>query len=287
MERVNVDAAVTDARGQFVTGLKREHFHVFDNGAEQPIADFSPIEAPARILLVVEASPAVYLLSDEHRTAAFQLLDGLAPGDFVAFGVYDDSFRPIVGFTQNKGVVGQSLAQMQFGLGFARLNLFGSLSSAIADVLATPVPDAGAGGKTAIVLLSTGLSDLQTEAVRQRLSGQLQVSGIAVYTIALGGNLRSPRGKTAGAEAATEAFAQADRDLRAIAESSGGLPFFPKTGKDLAGAYAEVARTLRHLYSVAFVPPAHDGKVHVLRVEVREREGLRILARPAYLAPSE
>jgi Ca-activated chloride channel homolog len=289
VERVNVDAAVSDSRGKFVTGLKREQFHVFDNGSEQPILDFSSIDAPARVLLVVETSPAVYLLSDEHQAAALRMLDGLSPADYVAFGIYSDGFRPILGFTQNKTAVAQALAQLQFGLGFAQLNLFGSLSSAMDDVLVTPIPDASAGGKTAIVLLSTGLSDVQTPQAREHVAGQLQVSGIAVYTVALGGNLRSPGTKTAGGQAAAQAFQQADTDLRAIAESSGGLAFFPKTGKDLAGAYAEVAETLRHLYSLAIAPPVHDGKVHALRVEVRDagKEGLRILSRPAYLAPTQ
>jgi Ca-activated chloride channel homolog len=290
VERVNVDVAVTDTHGQFVAGLKREQFRVLDNGAEQPIADFTPIEAPARVLLVVETSPAVYLLSGEHQAAAVRLLDGLAPNDFVAVAAYDDRLHPILGFTQYKPLVAQALGQLQFGIGFTQLNLFGSLSSAIEDVLVTPAPDPSMGGKTAIVLLSTGLSDVQTEAVRQHLSGELQVSGIAVYTIALGGNLRSPGGKAPGATAAAEAFAQSDRDLRAIAESSGGLAFFPRTGKDLEEAYGEVAQTLRHLYSLTIVPPTHDGKVHVLKVALREgvgKEGWRILARPAYLAPAE
>jgi len=287
VERVNVDAAVSDSHGQFIVGLKRDQFHVFDNGAEQPILDFAPIDAPARVLLIVETSPAVYMLSDEHQAAALRLLDGLSPTDYVALGIYSDSFRPVLGFTQDKGAAARALAQLQFGLGFAQLNLFGSLSSAIDDVLATPMPDASAGGKTAIVLLSTGLSDVQTEQARGHVSSQLQVSGIAVYTIALGGNLRSPGTKTAGGQAAAQAFQQADTDLRAIAESSGGLAFFPKTGKDLAGAYTEVAQTLRHLYSLAIAPPVHDGKVHALRVDVGDTgRDLRILSRPAYLAPN-
>jgi len=288
VERVNVDVAITDSRGKFVGGLRREQFRVFDNGAEQPILDFAPIDTPARVLLIVETSPAVYLLADEHQTAAFRLLDGLAASDYVAFAWYADALHPVLGFTQNKALVAQALAQLQFGLGFARLDLFDSLSSAITDILATPLPDARAGGKTAIVLLSTGLSDVQTEQARRKVSGQLQVSGIAVYTIALGGSLRTTQGKTAGAQAASEAFAQADQDLRAIAESSGGIAFFPKTGKDIAAAYAEVAVTLRHLYSLAFAPAVHDGKVHALRVEVQDsKRDWRILARPAYLAPAE
>jgi Ca-activated chloride channel family protein len=296
VERVNVDVAVTDARGHFVPGLRREQFHLFDNGAEQPITDFSPVEAPARVLLLVETSPAVYLLSREHVMAAYRLLDGLAPEDLAALGTYDDRFHPSLDFSVNKALVAGALGHLQFSLGSARLDLFGSLAAAIEHVQS--LSESAAGSKTAIVLLSTGLSDVQAESVRTRLAGKLQVSGVAVYAIALGGNLRSPGKKTQRAGEAAEAFAQADRDLREIAKSSGASAYFPRTDKELVQAYVELAETLRHLYSLAFVPPAHDGKAHVLRVEVRDAEGKliapgaaekswRLLARPAYLAPAE
>jgi len=34
---VKVDVSVVDARGKFVEGLQKENFHVFDDGAEQPV----------------------------------------------------------------------------------------------------------------------------------------------------------------------------------------------------------------------------------------------------------
>lgn len=286
VERVDVDVAVLDSHGRGVAGLSREQFRVRDNGAEQPITDFSPVEAPAHILLVVETSPAVYFLSSEHQLAAMRLLDGLSAADLVALGTYDESFHPVVAFTQNRAAVAGALGQLQFSLGMARLNLFGSLSTAIQEVRAALE---AAGGRMAIVLLSTGLSDVQTESERRRLAADLQVSGVFVYTIALGGNLRSPGGKSGGASAAATAFQQADRDLRAIAESSGGRAYIPRTEKELLAAYSEVTESLRHLYSLAFVPPAHDGKVHVLTVEVTAagRDGWQIVSRPAYVAPAE
>src|SRR5260370_141202 len=37
VDRVNVGVIVTDHSGHFVEGLRREDFHVFDNGTEQPL----------------------------------------------------------------------------------------------------------------------------------------------------------------------------------------------------------------------------------------------------------
>src|SRR5713226_6149724 len=84
VERVNVGVIVTDARGNFVGGLRREDFHLFDNTVEQPISDFAAIEEPAQVLLLIEAGPAVYLLEGGHLQAAHSLLNGLSSGDRIA-----------------------------------------------------------------------------------------------------------------------------------------------------------------------------------------------------------
>jgi hypothetical protein len=53
--------------------------------------------------------------------------------------------------------------------------------------------------------------------------------------------------------------------------------------KEFARTYAEIADLLRHEYSLAFVPPALDGMIHELRVEVK-RPAVQVEHRPAYLA---
>ena len=240
----------------------------------------------------------------------------------MALATYDDRIHGVLGFTQDKALVAQALSHLQVSLGMARLDLFGSLADAV-GILASPdaaggLPEAGNSaepavpaippGRSAIVLLSTGLSDVRDPAIRGALRDHLLTSGVAVYTVALGGALRAPAKKPAkrtndsgviggpSPSDAAAAFAQADHDLQELAQSSGGRAYFPRTAKDLDAAYREIAVTLRHIYSLAFAPPAHDGKIHTLRVELRDasghplapREGRgawSLLARPAYLAP--
>jgi hypothetical protein len=51
VDRVNVGVIVTDAHGHFVEGLHREDFQVLDNGVEQSVTGFLPIEEPAQLVL--------------------------------------------------------------------------------------------------------------------------------------------------------------------------------------------------------------------------------------------
>jgi VWFA-related protein len=131
VDRVNVGVIVTDSRGNFVEGLRREDFHLFDNAVEQPISDFAAIEEPAQVLLLIEAGPAVYLLEGGHLQAAHSLLDGLSSGDRVAVVKYAESPTALLDFTTDKQSTFAALEQLRFNLGFGSLNLAASISKVL------------------------------------------------------------------------------------------------------------------------------------------------------------
>ena len=271
VDRVNVGVVVTDSRGQFIGGLHREDFHLFDNGFEQPITDFLNVDEPAQVLLLIEAGPAVYLLEGGHLEAVHALLEGLSPSDRVAIARYNAGPEPILDFTPDKSFAAAALDQLHFNLGFGQLNLAASLTTALHWLV--PLP-----GKKSLVLLSTGV-DTSPPAATQNLLAHLKSSDVRVLAISLGGELRGAKPiekkhskkdpplpeKT---QAAAEAFAEADRELRAIAETTGGRAYFPRTRKDFAAVFTEIAELVRHEYSLGFVPPAHDAKVHLIEVRI-------------------
>ncbi|MGB9466007.1 MAG: VWA domain-containing protein [Candidatus Acidiferrum sp.] len=297
VDRVNVGVVVTNSRGEFVGGLHREDFHVFDNGAEQPITDFLNIDDPAQILLLIEAGPAVYLLEGGHLQAVHALLDGLSTGDRIAIARYNDAPEPILDFTPDKLVTAAALDQLRFNLGFGQLNLASSLATAL-DWLAH-VP-----GKKSLVLLSTGV-DTSPPAAAQNLLVRLKSTDVRVLAISLGGELRGAKpaekkhskkdqAPPEKSQAAAEGFARADDELKAIAEANGGRAYFPRTTKDFEEVFTEIAQLVRHEYNLGFIPPAHDGKLHSIEVRVTTSPGAtsnpapayRVDHRQAYVAPA-
>ena len=309
-EVVNVDVNVVEARGNFVAGLAREQFHVFDDGAEQPITNFASIDVAVKILLLVETSPAVYLISRDHLTAAYELLNGLAPRDEVALATYDDQLHTVLPFSTDKARVAVTLGKFRYTLGTARLNLFASLSSALDELASIP-------GRSAIVLLTTGLDDSASDygigngrsedpsaRLRSReweqLAARLRAAGVVVYSVALGGDLREPARRKAGESESGAAaqlrigFAAADRALREMAQLSGGLALFPRSPADLRPIYRHFSSALRHEYSLGFAPPFHDARYHRIEVRVLDKRGRQVApapgyhlrARPGYTSPS-
>ena len=269
VDRVNVGVIVTDANGKFVDGLQRQDFHVFDDGAEQPVTDFAAITEPAQVLMLVEAGPSVYFLEASHLQAAHALLDGLSAGDRVAVVKYDQSPQALLDFTPDKSAAAAALGNVRYFLGFGNLNLSQSLSLVLSWLQKVE-------GKKTVVLLSTGFDTSSTNEAEAVLA-QLKTGDVRLLAMSLSGELRNPpaaKGKNKAPSEkvaiAQQGFAEADQLLKAMTEATGGRVYFPNSAKDFAAAYAQIAQLVRHEYSLAFAPPVHDGKVHAIEVRVSQ-----------------
>jgi Ca-activated chloride channel homolog len=301
VDRVNVGVIVTDANGKFVDGLRREDFHIFDDSAEQPVTDFAAITEPAQVLMLVEAGPSVYFLEASHLQAAHALLDGLSAGDRVAVVKYDQSPQALLDFTSDKSAAAAALGNVRYFLGFGNLNLSQSLSLVLNWLQKVE-------GKKTVVLLSTGF-DTSSQSEAEAALGRLKTGDVRLLAMSLSGELRNPptaKGKNKAPSEkvaiAQQGFAEADQLLKAMTEATGGRVYFPNSAKDFAAAYAQIAQLVRHEYSLAFAPPAHDGRIHVIEIRVSpptttppatisnpgaSAPGYRIDHRRAYIAPSE
>jgi Ca-activated chloride channel family protein len=261
VELVNVDVTVTDARGNFVRGLKRENFRVLDNGVEQPVTHFASIDAPATVLVLVETSPAVFMLHHQHLDAAYALLGGLAAEDQAALATYDESARLLLPFSADKRALQRAIENLRYNLGRGDLRFYDALVAALGWL--EPIP-----GKKALVLLTTGLDT--SGRPWQEVAQRFHASEVAVYSVALGGELRDFRGTS---EAQQLSFEESDRVLREMAEITGGRTFFPRKADELPGIYRMLASTLRHRYSLGFAPPVRDAQFHRIFVQLRDDRG--------------
>ncbi len=266
VDRVNVGVIVTDSHGHFVEGMRREDFHVFENGIEQPLTGFAAIEEPAQVLLLIEAGPAVYLLEGAHIEAALTLLNGLSSGDRVAVVKYADSPTALLDFSADKQAALAAFGQLRFNLGFGSLNLSSSVSKVLEWL-------ASVQGKKTIVLLATGV-DTSPPDESLLVMQQLKVSDVRLLAVSLTGGLQNPQPGNKKKSSATNSsktdqqFEQARELLKRMAESTGGRAYFPANTKEFNSAYAEIAQLVRHEYSLAFAPPVRDGLVHSIQVRV-------------------
>lgn len=277
-ELVKLDVTVLDDKGNFVDGLKQDDFRVFDDGVERPIIFFTPVTAAAKVVVVLETSPAVYLFRNEHLAAAYALVNGLGADDEVALVTYSETPREVVPFTTNKVQLLNALGNVQYMMGSAALNLYYTVSDVVHGLSQYP-------GKKAIILLTTGL-DSSPPAQWQELKQRLRGSDVLIFSVGLLGPLSSLKNakqkhskKISGAEAfdsenlaGAPTLEKAEQALQSLSSMTGGRAYFPESGAAFAPAYRQIAACLRHEYVVG-VAPEHDGAFHKLSVQIAGQEG--------------
>src|SRR5580658_6037559 len=312
---VIVEASVADGHGNFLGGFERSQFHVFDNGVEQPLTIFQTIQEPPEVCVLVETSPAVYLIERQHLEAAYALLDGLPDDAQVALATYNTATRVVLPFTMEKGALLGTLNGLQYFLGMGDLNFYDAVNSTLSWLELRH-------SKQALLVLSTGL-DSSPAGHWEALERHIETGYAPIFTVALGGELRDFKGKKGKSEPGAKKnksgnddapfesavpsaapqgppgtppdFERATKALRAIAEMSGGRAYFPASPKEFVRIYQEIALQLRNQYFLGYVPPVRDGKVHAIEIRITNGQGkvlgatganngVRVFARQSYLA---
>lgn len=78
---VTVPVNVLDKDGKYVPDLRREDFHLFENGVEQEIAFFASVDKPFTVALVLDMSSSTGAFRRDIQTAANAFCEQLRPND--------------------------------------------------------------------------------------------------------------------------------------------------------------------------------------------------------------
>ena len=269
--RVNTDlvvlnVTVTDAAGQYVPGLRRADFKVFEDGKEVPaqlISSFSVQEAPFASVVLLDTSGSMEERLSLARSAAIRFLDRLREEDVAAVYKFDSKVERVQEFS-----TGRDLAPMAFGLhakGMTRLN------DAIVDAVNALAdrPEA----RKAIVILSDGMDTSSKASADKAIESALGI-GATIYAVDM-----SATGNGSNDH-------QSAAILKNFAEKSGGRFVGTPGGPALREAFANIADELAHQYTITYRPlnQTRDGKWRKLEVKVSRPE-VKVRTRKAYRAP--
>ncbi|MGD0428877.1 MAG: VWA domain-containing protein [Candidatus Acidiferrales bacterium] len=283
VDRVAVGVTVVGTHRNFVQGLRREDFRLYDDDVAQEITGFFPIQEPAQVVLMMENGPAALFIKPSAMRAAEGFLGSIAPTDKVAIVSYSRVPTLELDFTADKSKAEEELKGLSFMDGYAQLNLMSSVITTLDWLSSVP-------GKKTIVLLSTGLND-SSPADWQVIQRKLESSDVQILAVSIADALRTPlKEKKLSLDERDErkyvqaGFAEGDRILRLLTSATGGHVYFPMNAKEFTEAYGEIAQFVRNEYRLEFVPPSEDGKLHALKVKVRPA-WYHVNYRQAYFAP--
>jgi Ca-activated chloride channel family protein len=301
VELINVNATVTDDDGRFVSGLRKEDFTVYEDGAAQPVTHFSSDRVPVSLGIVLDASGSMTPDKMSAARAAIDrfIYDLLGKDDELFFLEFANRPDLVQDWTTDRRAISRAVARVTPGGGTA-------MYDAIAD--AVPLANAGMHPKKAILVISDG-NDTNSSISVGDLRQFIRESEVLVYALGVDGTESPVRnGPTiqvptpfpipgrrrrglppiiigGGSQRTASRAERVNPDaLRQITDDTGGRTEIVRGFGDLDKATARIADELSKQYYLGYVSPGKkDGKWHAIRVDVKDRR-LSVRARRGYVA---
>jgi Ca-activated chloride channel family protein len=295
---VQLNVAVTDKKGNYITGLNPKDFAIAEDGITEKVATFAEGNEPAISLIAKEpkrsASPDDDSAKDSSSGGPRHTLDSLVAGAnvFVLFDTSDYMYRGFV-FAQD------AIAEFIRSLGTADKIAFYSYNrdlyraaaltsdrdqvlravrstvagdeAALYNTLLLTLKDASQfTGRKVVVVFSNG-PDNSSVVPPEDVAEFAQSAGVSIYMIST-------------QEAKLEPVSTAVFDRMTAA--TGGKAYFAKNWRDEKQAFASIRDDLAHLYSLSYYPKMNPNSgwraisvklvgEHLKKYKIRTRSGYR------------
>lgn len=294
---VQLNVAVTDKNGNYITGLHPEDFVITEDGITEKLAAFAHGDEPARSVLESSNGPSESTTghSTDHVADQPETLSSLIAGSdvFVLFDTSNYMYRDFV-FAQD--AISEFVRSLESADKIAffsysrnlsravpltsdRLQVLRGVRSTVAgdsaalyNALLLTVRDAAQyTGRRMIVVFSNG-PDNSSVVPPEDVAELAQSEGVSVYMIST-------------QEAKLEPVSTAV--FERMTAATGGKAYFARSWRDERRAFASIQDDLAHLYSLAYYPKANPNtgwrsiKVKLVgdqakKYKVRTRNGYRL-----------
>ena len=267
---VNVDVLVTTKSGQFVPGLKKDNFRIFEDGEPQQITNFNVTPAPITAVLLVEFASTRYSFMLEALQASYAFANTLRKDDWIAVTYYDMQPHILADFTQDKKAVYGALNQLRIP-GFAETNLFDALYDTLDRLDRVE-------GKKYIILITTGFDSFSKLTLDKITKKIRDTKDVTIFPISVGQILRIMGGagnRGMGIHASELDYLQADNEMRTFAAMTGGRAYFPRFQGEYPEDFQDISNDIRNQYSLSYHPTNTklDGTYRKLKVQVVAPDG--------------
>ncbi|HZH29310.1 MAG TPA: VWA domain-containing protein [Pyrinomonadaceae bacterium] len=261
---VVLNVTATGADNQYVHGLERTNFKVYEDGQEQQITNFSREETPFAAALLLDVSGSMEGRISMARSAAIRFLDGLRAEDTAAVYSFHSKVEQVQDFSQSR-----DLSPLAYNLDAkGQTALHDAIVQAATDLSNRPEK------RRAIVVLSDGADTRSAASSDKALAAALAVNA-TIYTVDM-----------AETRTGTNNLSLAAGVLREYAAKSGGRFVPTPGGKALRDAFGEILEELSNQYTIGYRPTnrLQDGrwrsievKVNRPEVKARTRRGYRLM----------
>jgi Ca-activated chloride channel family protein len=285
---VTLPVSVLDRHGKLIRDLKREQFHIYENGVEQEIAYFeapteanNPLssEAPQTftVALLLDVSDSTAIKLEQIQRAALAFVNLLRPGDRVIVLSFDKRVQLLTAATIDRDAIHKAILGTRTGGG---TSLYNAIEFVIRQQLAHAV------GRKAVVLLTDGVDTSSGGVTADDALRAAEASDTVIYPIQYdtygdfsdttsrdtygAGEFGKVAHVTKNGEPASEAYKRATLYLRMLADKTGGHFQYADSLKNLSRSFERLALKLREQYTLGYYPrnKSADNTPRQIKVEV-------------------
>ena len=279
IRRVRLPITVVDKKGQFVPGLTKDDFLVFEDKVGQQIETFSDDlgeSLPLYLAVLMDTSPSTAgKVKFEQESAMNFIYTVVRPRrDRVLFATFDDEINLRQDFTDKLELVQRAVSGVK-KLG-SQTALYDAIWQFCDEKLRTAV------GRRVLVVITDG-DDTYSRADMRDAIDIAQRTETTIFAISTkAGFLSAVPGVEAG-----QVKDKGDRDLVTLADETGGVAFFTGDMLSLERSFTKISKELRAQYLVTYKPVnnRYDGSFRKIDVKLAEgRNDLKVRTKHGYTA---
>jgi len=276
-ELVIVPATVLDREGRYVTNLRKEDFQIFENGVEQEITIFEPIEKPFTILFLLDTSGSMNNKMAHLARAANAFVNQLRPNDQIIVALFDDwvdvlsEVKSIKDFRENKTFRLRTKGSAPITM------VYDAVDYALKKMKKIR-------GRKAIVLFSDGVGSGYSATVKSNLR-DAEESEALIYTVQF-----NTYPKIAPPYVNKKQYYEnidiANNYLQNLAQKTSGRHYQIEDVSNLEKTFGMVAEELSRQYSLGYYPEQLEAgqKRQTRQIKVKMRQlNLVVRARSSYV----
>lgn len=264
-ELVMIPVNVTDRDGNFVSGLSKDNFRVYEGKKLQSLTSFEQEDTPVSVGLIVDHSASMQTKLPDALASILAFAKSANPKDEMFVVTFNDKVAL-------DSLGGKSFSSDPEELANAIKAVSASGRTALYDAVAVGLNHLQLSHeqKKALIIISDG-GDNASSYKRSEILALARQSHVEIYSIVLVDDFEKEQNPGA---------------LWQLCIETGGIAFSP-TSRETTTSFSErIAEDLREQYTLGFVPEHHGGggSFHKLQVRVVApgREVLRVRTRSGY-----
>ena len=262
VQEVTLHATVVDELGRMVSNLDRTAFTVYQNGQPETITSFRREDVPVAIGIVIDNSGSMRDKRAKVNDAVVNLIRASNPDDEVFVVNFGQTPYLDQDFTSDVNLLRTALHQTSSRGNTA---LYDAVVASNVHLRNNPRLE-----KKVLLVITDGQDNMSRETLQEAMRKLQSNKGATLYAIGL-----TDQGMTRSGQQA----------LQALANSTGGVAYFPQTLEEVNEITRNVAHDIRSQYTISYNPGPRIGTGYQrIRVDARGpgRRNLVVRTRSGY-----